>query len=274
VKIQKLWYREIIAVLTFCSFLGFAAPAADDTSLTKEQIRQFLLTAKVISSRESTKGVTHTTRLTLNDGTVTHDASFQPIDDHKREMKLASGATVFNFVDSYKYNVAAYTLSEMLGVDDMLPVYVERKWHGHSGSLSWWLTVKMDEAERFEKKIEPPDREAWNRQMYRVRVFDALIYDMDANLTNVLIGPDWKIWRIDFTRAFRDNRDIRKPGDLTRCDSHLLAKLKELNGNELREKTQGYLTKEEVQAVMERRDKIVKHFASLIAEKGEKEVLY
>jgi hypothetical protein len=266
----------MIAFTIFCAFIGVAvaAPAADDATLTKEQIRQFLLTAKVISSKESKKGSTHTSRLTLSDGTTTHDASFQPIDEHKTEAKLESGATVFHFVDSYKYNVAAYTLSEMLGIDDMLPVYVERKWNGHTGSLSWWLPVKMDEAERFEKKIEPPNREAWNKQMYRVRVFDELIYDTDANLTNVLIGPEWQIWRIDFTRAFRDNRDLRRPADLAQCERHLFAKLKELNGNELESKTQHFLTRDEVQAVVARRDKIVKHFETLIKEKGEKEVLY
>ena len=35
-----------------------------------------------------------------------------------------------DFVDSYKYNIAAYELAELLGMDDMLPVYVERKWQG------------------------------------------------------------------------------------------------------------------------------------------------
>ena len=44
---------------------------------------------------------------------------------------MENGATIYNFVDSYKYNIAAYTLSEMLGIDDLLPVYVERKWKGH-----------------------------------------------------------------------------------------------------------------------------------------------
>jgi hypothetical protein len=76
-------------------------------------------------------------------------------------MKLERGATVLNFVYSYKFNIAAYTLSEMLGIDDMLPVYVERKWRCRTGSLSWWLPVKMDEADRVEKKIAPPSQEAW-----------------------------------------------------------------------------------------------------------------
>ena len=33
-------------------------------------------------------------------------------------------------MDSYKYNIAAIPLSEMVGMDDMLPVYVERRWKG------------------------------------------------------------------------------------------------------------------------------------------------
>jgi len=36
-------------------------------------------------------------------------------------------------VDSYKYNIAAYALAELLGMEDMLPVYVERKWEGKYG---------------------------------------------------------------------------------------------------------------------------------------------
>ena len=47
--------------------------------------------------------------------------------------------------------------------------------------------------------------------MYKIRVFDQLVSDSDPNLTNVLIGEDWKIWRIDFTRAFRINTDLKNP---------------------------------------------------------------
>ena len=110
--------------------------------------------------------------------------------------------------------------------------------------------------------------------MYKIRVFDQLVYDTDPNLTNVLIGEDWKIWRVDFTRAFRLSKDLRDPKDLVRCDRQLLEKLKTLDGNELTEKTKHYLNKEEVKAVMARRDKIVAQFQKLISEKGEKEVLY
>jgi len=266
------WRRLILATVVCLTCTCFVT-ASDAPTLTKEQIKQFLLTAKVVKSEQAKKGITETLRLTLSDGTVTHDASFQKIDEHKATMQLASGTEV-GFVDSYKYNIAAYQLAELLGLDDMVPVYVERSWKGDSGSLSWWLPVKMDERERVAQKIAVPDPDAWNNQMYKVRVLDELVYDIDANLTNVLITDDWKIWRIDFTRAFRLHKELKSTANLSHCDRQLFAKLKVLNQDELTEKTKHYLTTDEIKALMVRRDKIVEQFQKLIAEKGEKEVLY
>src|SRR6266436_2063541 len=238
---------------------SLGARAGDDAALSKEQIKHFLQTAEIVKSKQSSKGVTHPWRLTLSDGTLTHEASFQSIDEHKSEMKLESGKLELDFVDSYKYNIAAYQLAELVGLDDMLPVYVERKWQGKTGSLSWWLPVKMDDVERVEKKIEPPDPDKWNKQMYRIRVFDELIYDTDPNLTNVLIGEDWTVWRVDFSRAFRTNKDLRVPKNLVKCDRQLFEKLKTLKAEEVAEKTKNYLNKDEVKSVMARRDKNRRH---------------
>ena len=272
---NSLYLRwRLILVAVVCLTCGLFAVAADESTLTKEQIKQFLLTAKVVGSREAKKGITGTKRLTLSDGTVTHDASFQSIDEHKSEKQIGMG-TEMNFVDSYKYNIAAYALAELLGLDDMMPVYVERKWEGSTGSLSWWLPVKMDEVERHKQKLTAPDPEAWNNQMYKIRVFDELVADTDVNLTNVLIGENWKIWRIDFSRAFRRNKEPKDAAkELVRCDRQLLEKLKALDVNAVTEKTNRYLTKDEVKAVMARRDKIVAYFQKLISQKGENEVLY
>ena len=266
--------RLILAAYIVCLTCVPIVIASDDSTLTKEQIRQFLLTAKVVASKQSEKGVTNPWRLTLSDGTVTHDASFQPINVEKPRQVLANGTVELNFVDSYKYNIAAYALAELLGMDDMMPVYVERKWQGNTGSLSWWLPVKMDEQERVKQKIEPPDQEAWNKQMYKFLVFQQLVYDKDPNLTNLLIGADWKIWRIDFTRAFRISKDVETPKNLMHCDRQLFEKLKTLDGNALTEKTKRYLSKDEVKGVMVRRDKIVAIIQQNIATKGENEVLY
>ena len=270
--LHQPWRRLIFVAVVCLTCIRFVT-ASDEGTLTKEQIKQFLLTAKVVKSEHTKKGITDPWRLTLTDGTVTHDASFQSIDEHQFKKELARG-TELNFVDSYKYNIAAYKLAELLGVDDILPVYVERKWNGAEGSLSWWLPVKMDEVERHKQNLKPPDADAWNNQMYKIRVLDELVYDSDPNLTNVVIGEDWKIWRVDFTRAFRLYQDLKDPKDIVRCDRHLFEKLKALDGNELMERTKPYLTKDEIKAVMARRGKIVEQFQKLIAEKGENEVLY
>jgi hypothetical protein len=266
------WRRITLGVALFFSCAPFLL--ASDNALTKEQMKEFLLSAKVIKSSQSKKGITNPWHLVLSDGTITHDGSFQSIDDHKPSMQFSTGQVEYNFVDSYKYNIGAYQLAELLGIDDMLPVYVERKWNGQVGSLSWWLPVKMDEGERLKKKIPAPDAAAWNKQMYKIRVFDSLVYDTDPNLTNVLIGEDWKIWRVDFSRAFRLSENIKDPKDLVQCERQLFARLKALDSNELMQKTKGYLTKLEVQAVMARRDKIVAYFNKLIHEKGENAVVY
>lgn len=267
-------WRCLALILALYVVGGQPGVAADEPALSREQIKQFLLTAKVTGGKQSSKGITNPWRLTLSNGTLTHDASFQAVDEHDIDRKFADGHRELLFVDSYKYNIAACRLAEMLGLEDMLPVYVERKWQGQIGSLSWWLPVQMDEGQRLQRKIQAPDVEAWNQQMYRIRVLDELVYDTDPNLTNVLIGNDWKIYRVDFTRAFRLSKDLREFKNLEHCDRKLLERLKALDGNELEEKTRHYLNKEEVKALMARRDKIVAYIQTLIAEKGEGEVLY
>jgi hypothetical protein len=105
VRTLVLAFALVIAIAMICVRLM----AADDSPLSKEQIKEFLLNAQVVSSKESTKGVTHPVVLTLSDGTLTHDASFQNIDEHKQLVNLASGKSESNFVDSYKYNIAVYS---------------------------------------------------------------------------------------------------------------------------------------------------------------------
>jgi hypothetical protein len=249
------------------------AAAAEDSLVTKKQITEFLLNAKVVASKQSSKGVTQPFRLTLSDGKLTHDASFQIVDEHRKDVRLASGQKEANFVDSYKYNIAAYALAELIGFDDMMPVYVERTWNGMRGSLSWWLPAMMDDQERYFRQIEPPDQDRWKRQIDKILLFNQLVDDTDPNLTNILIGHDWQVWRIDFTRAFRLETKVQLSRDM-RCDKQLFEKLKSLDKIDVASKTKTYLTAAEVESVMARRDKIVEHFQQLIAERGESAILY
>ena len=133
----------------------------------------------------------------------------------------------------------------------------------------------MSIGEKEDKNIHAPDIGAWNRSMYKVRVFTQLIYDTDrSNPDNILIGKDWEVYMVDFSRAFRLYHDLRDPEDLVCCSRKLLEKLRALDAKEVEAKLGKYLNDMELEGIMKRRDKIVEYFEKLIAEKGEAAVLY
>jgi hypothetical protein len=273
-------FRSLVVFAFFVFAVTAVLPAQDQSAnnganFTEQQKEDFLLKAKVIHSSHTAKGVTEPYKLTLSDGTVTHDASFQVIDEMKPVMQFADGHQEFNFKDSYKYDIAGYELAKLVGMDNMVPVTVERTWEGKRGAMSWWVSdVAMDEGERMQKNITSPDPDGWNKQMYKIRVFDELVFDTDPNLTNVLITKDWKIWRIDFSRAFRTWKKLRNPENLVMCDKNLFEKLKALNEDDLKAATKKELSGSEIKGVLARRDLIVDAFNKLIAQKGEAAVLY
>ena len=278
----RLGGAKVVPLLVFLalpalSYAQVAAPAPSQ-ELSVEQIRTFLKEAKVIRTRNTDKGITAPKRLTLSDGKITHDAVFQAIDDRQTVANLSGGGrgaqTELNFVDSYKYNIAAYELSRLLGLDHMMPVYIERRWNGQIGSISWFVPTLMDESDRLKKKIEPPNPAEWNQQMYRMRVFSSLVRDTDRNLTNVLITPEWKVMMIDFSRGFRLQPVLMHEKDLSKIDRQLLAKLEALTKEDVMSATKDHLTRRELEAMLVRRDMLVAHFKKLVAEQGEDKVLY
>jgi hypothetical protein len=230
------------------------APAAP--KLTLEEQEAFLLKAKVIRTRGVNKGVTGTLRATLSDGTLTHDASIQTIDEYMTEFKSNRGVEL-NFRDTWRYNVAAYRLDRLLELN-MIPPSVERGHQGKPASYTWWVDeVLMDESERIKTKRAAPDINAWNEQMWHVRFFDQLIYNVDRNLGNLVIDKNWTIWMIDHSRAFRLHREIKSPGNLAKLDRGVFGRLKALNEATLRATMKDYLTVSEIRSLLNRRDDIV-----------------
>jgi len=239
------------------------ARCADDPGLklTPDQKEEFLRKAKILQTHDAKKGITGTVRVTMTDGTVTHDASVQRIDESKAMFTPDTGPPEPNFVDSYRYNIAAWRLARELGLEDMVPPSVERSYNGAAGAFTWWVEdVLMDEAERTAKKIPTPDPDHWNSEMYVVRVFDQLIYNTDRNLTNLLIDKQWRIWMIDHTRSFRLYKSLRDPKNLVQCDRNLLAKLKTLDAATMQKDLGKYATKAEITSLLARRNLIVKFF--------------
>ena len=230
--------------------------------------------AKVTAVRESSKGVTRPLRLTLSDGTFTHDASFQAVEERKARMEGANGQTEFNFVDSWRYNLAAYRLADRLGLADMMPITIEYRYRNKIGSLTWWMDSLMDEGERLAKKLQPPDiQRSGTRTCCGCGSSWSWSTIPTATSATCLCPRTWRVIMLDFTRAFRLWPTIR-PNELPRIDRALLGKLETLTGPELAASTKDYLSASEVEAVMKRRDLIVEHFRASVKQLGEARVLY
>ncbi|HSP70356.1 MAG TPA: hypothetical protein VLN48_21675 [Bryobacteraceae bacterium] len=237
------------------------ATAVDTPVLTIDQQEAFLRTAKIVSVKGNKKGVTDTVRVTLTDGRITHEANVQRINERKQTYPLQSGTTIFNFKDTYEDNIAAWKLARLLGLDDMLPPSVDRTYQGQRASFTWIINdFQMDEAERMAKKIQPPDPENWAKQINVMHVFDQLIYNWDSNATNLLIDKQWRIWLIDQSRSFRTDKTLQDSKMLKQCDRTLLARMKTLDEAMLIKELRPYVSKDEVKALLARRDLIVKFF--------------
>lgn len=243
-----------------------ARPAATPTSiLTRAEQEKFLLEARIIRSRSAPKGITGSRRVTLTDGVLTHDAHVQSIDEAQRTFQGARGVEL-NFRDSWRYNVAAYRLSVLLGLD-MVPVTVQRHYDRGPAAFTWWVDdVLMDEGTRLKRKVRAPDVRTWNQRMYVVRVFDQLIYNVDRNLGNLLIASDWHVWMIDHTRAFRWHRTLRAVDDLKGCDRTLLARLEALDKATIERELSRWLDLPEMAGLLARRDAIVEFFRNAPAD--------
>jgi hypothetical protein len=237
---------------------------AADTPLTISQKEEFLRKAKILKSHSARAGVTDTQRVTLTDGTITHDASVQTIDDYKNMFQGDSGKVEMNFKDTYKFNVAGWKMAQLLGLDDMVPPSVERTYNGKKAAFTWWIDDTMMESDRVRKKLTSPRPNDWNAEIAVMHVFDQLIGNTDPNMTNMLIDKDWRLWMIDHSRSFRTTHALLDPKAIGMCDRDLLAKMKQLDEPSLLKVLGQNVNKDEVRGLLARRDVIVK----MVEQKG------
>lgn len=237
--------------------------SAQTRVLTVEQMEEFLLHARILKSRPIGKGVTGSRVATLSDGRLTHDAHIQSVDIEKRILRPARGPIELNYKDHYRYNIAAYRLARVLGLTNV-PVSVERVVDNTHAAVTWWVDdVLIDEQERLDREKKNTLPATWQpaktmAYLDIMRVFDELIANSDRNAGNQLWTRDGTLWLIDHTRAFRLHRTLRAPELLQRCDRDLFNALRGLTIESVTAAVDGTLTKREIEAVIARRDLIVK----------------
>ena len=250
-----------------------APPPALTSALSPEAMEAFLLKARVSNVRDAGSGVTNSRRATLTDGQLTHDAHIQTVDIAQQVFE-AGRNTELNFKDTFRYNIAGYRVAKLIGLTTV-PMSVERVVEGKAAAVTWWVDdVQMDEKERMKTKSLGPDPVRTNKQIQIMRIWDELIQNRDRNQGNILWTHDWTMWLIDHTRAFRLNTNLLKPEQLSRCDRGLLERLRAVTPESLAQAVGNSLTKQEQEALLARRDKIIRHYDDRIARLGEPVVLF
>ena len=253
-----------------------AAPVTVRPVLTDAEMERFLLNADIKATIKVSKGVTKARQVRMSDGQLTHDAQVQDVDISMPFFQVDPKHTEVNFKDSYRYNIAAYRLSLLLGLDNV-PMSVERMVERKPSAVTWWLDdVLMEEGDRKKLKSQPygPNPVRTLGYLSIMRVFDELIQNRDRNLGNMVWSKEWKLWMIDHTRAFRLGKDLLSPKTVERCERTFFAKMKELNAPQLAQVMGKTLTKDEIAALIARRDALVKLIEGRVAEFGESKILF
>ena len=247
---------------------GTSLPFQNDS-----EILEFLRTARVVSQKRVGVGVNKISKVLLEKDGVQLHAAFRKVSIFQQRIKMDNGDIKSSFRDDCRFEVAAYRLSKLLGLDNVPPV-VTRKIGRDTGTLQVWVENARMEMERFSEDLKAPQELPWTRQWQTVRLFDNLIDNDDRNQGNILIDSDWKLWMIDHTRSFSGSKKLRLPQLVRWCRSDLWKNLQELDREVLKKEFKGLLSGGQIKALMARRDLLVQHIQKKIDEKGEGTVLF
>jgi hypothetical protein len=232
------------------------------------EILAFLQEAEVIAAKSLTSGINRSRKLTLEkDGLRVH-AIFRSTAVEAGKPRAAPWQKV---EDSYRFELAAYELSRMLGLDQVPPT-VQRTLGGEEGALQLWIENARTEGDLHLEGASPPNLGLWFREKRLLSIFDNLIFNFDRHLNNLLVDQEGRIWFIDHTRSFPRRPDLPSSRDVTLCDPQLYERLRALDRASLEGRLGAYLDAGQIRALLGRRDRLVRHIDRLVAIKGEASV--
>jgi hypothetical protein len=234
----------LLGGLNFCQPPDGSSP--QDPELA--ELEAYLRSAAILYVEEGADlGTTDPWRVRLDDGESQKMAMFK----HAPRCRPDSP----NFmVDCYKYELAAYELSKLLGIP-IVPPTVERTVNDTPGALQ----IYLEECTALNQLESVPDTEAFHRNMLTILVFDNLTYWQtgmdDVNEDIFYHDSDGRLCRVDFSKAF-DTKQELLPADreVRQCSMNIYLALERLDAAAARERLASYLSGEEITALLVRRD--------------------
>ena len=234
----------------------------------------FLVKADPIEQSRMNTGqaVTNPWVLTLSHNGVTNKAIW----------KNPSGR-MKGYLENWRWEIAAYNLDKLLGLN-MVPPTVEREFGGDRGSAQLWIDGCITLKTKVADKIKTPSHRVFhfNRAYYLQRAFDNLIANEDRHQNQYLITEDFRILLIDHSRSFRTSGKFTKgliftkknKKEMKELPAAFVEKLRALDFAMIKEAVGDYLNEKEINAVLKRRDLILKEVDKKIADLGKENVLY
>jgi hypothetical protein len=224
------------------------------------ELEAFLENAEVVSMKELGTGANEPKRLTLRMGDRTLRGLWKPIERGPKEWAW----------ESYETEVAAYEVDRMLGLD-MVPPTVVKEIDGQKGSLQLWV----DGVQLYED-VDGSSHEtvSWEAQMSHMRVFDLLIGNWDRGPRNFMVDDEWNVVLIDHSQAFSSTHYLNEHMDWLppRFDRELIEKVKRWDVEYLSVRFGRLLLRPQVNAIIVRRNALLRYIDDLIDERGAENV--
>lgn len=236
--------------------------------LDDDALEQWLLAADVIGTEELAAGVTNPRRVTLRKDGVELRAVFKQL---STDFGAESRVRALNEADRFEYELAAYRLDRLLGLD-MVPVTVPRSINGRRGILQFWIDDSITLQQMLQQKLRPGGWCEIEPQYNLMNVFDILIHNTDRTQQNALFTRDWMLVLIDHSRAFPTHE--REPVLLyrgeTRVPPSLAERLATLDRATLQKSLGDLLHRRQIDALLKRRDRLLREHPAAAAEEPRK----
>jgi hypothetical protein len=273
---KKFILYFILLIFSLLPIQCFAQFAAEELA-ERAQWEEFLTSADIISYEQmwGSQAITNPFKITLQKDSTTRNALLKNI-----EGRLGG------HWECWKFEIAAYLLDKYLELN-MVPPTVQRDFQGKRSSCQLWVEYEMSLRNKMQNNVAMPTYKVfhWNRATYLQRAFDNLIANIDRHAGNILITKDWRMILIDHSRTFRTSKKFAN--ELIYTDKHeggakemkqlpraFVEKIESLNYELIKEIVGDYLTDDEINALLARKELILKEIKRLTKKYGEDKVLY
>src|SRR5262249_54320839 len=116
-----------------------------------------------------------------------------------------------------------------------------------------------------------PSGPEWGRAIRKMLMFDDLICNRDRNAGNIMVGPPGELILIDHSRAFITDKEL--PQKIERVDATLWDRFTALTPADVSRTLGPWLDADAIDAVIERRNRMVDAVNKLVAKNGRARVI-